>query len=140
MNDLLSGFYKAHSTQHGLFRLMKSWKKELDNSVYVGALLMDLWYDCFSHELLIAKLEAYCLDKFSLGLVKDYLSFQKKGQKLALHIVTGLMLPGVFLKDLFQGLYFLISLSMVFSCSLKILIYVILLTISHCSHVEIISQ
>ena len=55
------------------FRLIQSWKKELDNSGLVGTILMDLFkaYDCLPPDLLIAKLEAYGLDKPSLNLVND---------------------------------------------------------------------
>ena len=46
-------------------------------------------YDCLPHDLLIAKLEAYGLDKPSLNLVNDYLRFRKqRKKKLALRIVT----------------------------------------------------
>ena len=31
LRRLMSGFRKAHSTQHALFRLLHSWKKVLDN-------------------------------------------------------------------------------------------------------------
>ena len=34
-------------------------------------------YDCLPHDLLIAKVEAYGLDKPSLNLVNDYLRFRK---------------------------------------------------------------
>ena len=48
-------------------------KRELDESIYVGAILMGLSkaYDCISHELLIAKLEAYGLHKNSLNLLAN---------------------------------------------------------------------
>ena len=67
LSKLLCGFRKAHSTQHALFRLLQSWQKALDNSEYVGTVLMDLLkaYDCIPHDFLIAKLEAYGLDKTS---------------------------------------------------------------------------
>ena len=61
-------------------------------------------YDCLSHDLLIAKVEAYGLDEPSLYLVNDYLSFEIKGPMLVLHIVTGPMLLGVFFKNLFYDL------------------------------------
>ena len=54
LRRLMSGFRKAHSTQHALFRLLHSWKKALDNSEYIGTVLMDLLkvYDCIPHDLL----------------------------------------------------------------------------------------
>ena len=65
LNNLLCHFSKAHSTQHALFRLIQSWKKEIDNSDLVGAILMDLSraHEHLPDDRLIAKLEAYGLDK-----------------------------------------------------------------------------
>ena len=59
-------------------------KRELDESIYVGAILMGLSkaYDCISHELLIAKLEAYGLHKNSLNLLADHLSRRKQRTKI----------------------------------------------------------
>ena len=95
-------------------------------------------YDCLPHDLLIAKLDACGLDKPSLNLVNGYLRFPKRRKKLALRIAIGLNI--VFLRDPLWGLYFLIILSIIFSYLLKNLIYVNLLTITHCSLVEIICQ
>ena len=39
-------------------------------------------YCCFSHDLLIAKLEAYDLDKTSLHLLRDYLRNRKQTTKI----------------------------------------------------------
>ena len=52
---------------------MQSQKKELDNSAFVGRLVINLTYYCLPHELLMAKQEAYRLDKTSLSLVNDCL-------------------------------------------------------------------
>ena len=73
LNDLLCDFHKAHSTQNALFRLILSWKEELDNSVLMETILMGLSkaYECLPHDLLIAKPEAYSLDKSSLNLAND---------------------------------------------------------------------
>ena len=81
--NIVWGFRKAHSTQHALFRLPQSWQKALDNSEYVGTAPMDLSkaYDCIPHDLLIAKLEAYGLDKTSLHLLRYYLSNRKQRAK-----------------------------------------------------------
>ena len=76
LNELLCGFRKAHSTQHALFKLLQAWQKELDNSGFIGTILMNLSkaYDCLSHDLLIAKLGSYGLDRSSLRLLMDYLN------------------------------------------------------------------
>ena len=80
LNQLLCGFRKAHSTQHALFRLIQSWQKELDESGFVGTILMDLSkaYDCLPTDLMVAKLEAYGIPKESLQLISDYLSYRKQ--------------------------------------------------------------
>ena len=69
----MCGFQKAHSTQHALFGLLQKWQAELDLVGYVGTIFMDLSkaYDCFSHDLLIAKSEAYGLDIGSLNFLLD---------------------------------------------------------------------
>ena len=58
-------------------------------------------YDCLPHDLLIAKLDAYGVDKPSLNLVNGYLRFRKQRKKLALRIETGLMLLEVLPRDPF---------------------------------------
>ena len=84
LNKILCGFRKAQSTQHALFRLLQSWQKELDNSGFIGTILMDLSkaYDCLPHDLIIAKFEAYGLSKNSLKLLLDYLEGQKQRVKI----------------------------------------------------------
>ena len=81
LNELLWGF--CHSTQHALFKLLQTWQKEIDNSGFIGTILMDLSraYDCLPHNLLIAKLGEYGLDRSSLRLVMDYLNSRKQQTK-----------------------------------------------------------
>ena len=59
-------------------------KKSVDNGGAFGALFTDLSkaFDCLSHELLIAKLDAYSLDKKSLRLVNNYLSNRNQRVKI----------------------------------------------------------
>ena len=42
LNELPCGFRKAYSTQHALFKLLQAWQKDLDNSGFIGTILMDL--------------------------------------------------------------------------------------------------
>ena len=84
LNQLLCGFRKAHSTQYALFRLIQSWQKEPDEFGFVGTILVDLSkaYDCLSHDIMVAKLEAYDFAKESLQLISDYLSYCKQRKKI----------------------------------------------------------
>ena len=61
LSEFLCGFRKAHSMQHALFRLIQKWQAESDPGCHVGTILMDLSkaYVYLSHDLFIAKLEAY---------------------------------------------------------------------------------
>ena len=83
LNKLLCGFRKAHSTQHALFKFLRRWQKELDNSGLVGTILMDLSkvYECLTHDLIIAKFETYGLNNSSLNLLLDYLTSRKQRVK-----------------------------------------------------------
>jgi len=84
LSPKLCGFRKNYSTQYALFELMKKWQNCLDKSGCVGTILMDLSkaYDCIPHDLLIAKLAAYGLDKTSLLLILDYLNDRKQRVKV----------------------------------------------------------
>ena len=78
------GFRKTHSTQYALFRLIQKRQAQLDSGGYVGTILMDLSkaHDCLSHDLLIAKLEAYGSDVGSLNFSLDYLSLRQHRTKV----------------------------------------------------------
>ena len=66
LNKIICGVRNAHTTQLALFRLLKTSKA----------------YDCIPHDLLIAKLEAYGLDKISLNILFDYLNNRKQRTKI----------------------------------------------------------
>lgn len=83
-NDHQCGFRKCFSTQITLLSLEELWKKCIDIKELFGALMIDLSkaFDCMSHELLIAKMEAYGLDTPSLNLIADYLTHRKQRTKV----------------------------------------------------------
>ena len=69
LNQLLYFFCKAHSIEHALFKLIQSSQKELNQLEFVGTIIMNpsKAYDCLSHDLIVAKLEASSLAKESRG-------------------------------------------------------------------------
>ena len=84
LNTLLCGFRNSHSIQHALFKLLQGWQEELGKSGFVGTILTDLSkaYDCLPHDLLVAKFEAYGIDKTGLNLMHNYLSNRKQRTKI----------------------------------------------------------
>ena len=65
LSPYIFGYRKGYGTQHCLLVMIEMWRKALDEKKVAGAVLTDLSkaFDCLSHELLIAKLEAYGFDK-----------------------------------------------------------------------------
>ena len=56
--------------------MIETWRKYLDKNKIVSATLMDLWkaFDCFPHDLLVAKLEVSGLNTKTLKFILSYLS------------------------------------------------------------------
>ena len=75
LSPYLFGYRKGHGTQHCLLVMVEMWRKALDEKKVGGAILTDLSkaFDCLSHDLLIAKIEAYGFDKSALRFIYDYL-------------------------------------------------------------------
>ena len=78
------GFRKGFSAQHCLLAMLEKWKSSNDKGKAFGALLTDLSkaFNCLSHELLIAKLDAYGFSPSALKLIHSYLSERKQRTKL----------------------------------------------------------
>ena len=72
----LCGYRKGYCAQYAIMTLLEKWRISLDNKGYGGAIFMDLSkaFDTLNHELLIAKLNAYCFSHNSLSLLYSYLS------------------------------------------------------------------
>ena len=121
MDPLLSkyqrGFRKGCSAQHYLLAMLEKWKNAVDKGKIFGALLTDLSkaFDSLSHDLLMAKLNAYGFSLPALKLVHSYLSSRKQRTKInnacssweetlfgePQGSILGLTLFNVFLSDLF---------------------------------------
>ena len=84
LSPFLFGFRKGHSTQQCLLVMIEMWKKALDEKKVAGGILTDLSkaFDCLSHDLLIAKLEAYGFGKNALKFIHDYLKNRKQRTKV----------------------------------------------------------
>ena len=61
LSSYLFGYRKGHNTEQCLMVMIETWKRALDKSNAAGGILTDLSKasDCLSHDILIAKLEAY---------------------------------------------------------------------------------
>ena len=97
--------------------MLKRWKSAIDNKKMFGALLTDLSkaFDCLSHDLLIAKLNAYGFSIAALRLVQNYVSNLKQRTKINFDYSSweeilfgvpqgstlGSLLFNIFLSDLF---------------------------------------
>ena len=78
------GLRKGFSAQHCLLAMLDKWKSAVDNKKTFGALLTDLsnTFDCLSHDLLTAKLNAYGFSLPALRLVQSYLTRRKQKTKI----------------------------------------------------------
>ena len=76
LSPFLCGYRKGYSTQYALLGCIEKWKHMLNNRGFAGAILMDLSkaFDTINHELLLAKLYAYGLEKNALRLIRSYLT------------------------------------------------------------------
>ena len=84
LSPYLFGYRKGHGAQHCLLVMIEMWRKALDERKVAGAILTDLSkaFDCLSHDLLIAKLDAYGFDKSALKLIYDYLKNRMQRTKV----------------------------------------------------------
>ena len=76
------GFRKGFSAQHSLLSMLEKWKSTVDKKKVFGALLTNLSkaFDCLSHDLLIAKLNAYGFSMTALRLGNTKLPFKSEAK------------------------------------------------------------
>ena len=81
-------FRKGFDAQNSLLKLLQNWRQSLDQGLVFGVLLTYLSkaFDCFSHELLTAKLSAYGVDISAVRFIYDYLTNRKQ---IKLKIIIG---------------------------------------------------
>ena len=77
-------FRKSSSAQHCLVSILEKWKSATDNKKSFGKFLTDLSkaFDCLSHDLLIAKLNAYGFSMSALRFVHSYLKNHMQRTKI----------------------------------------------------------
>ena len=76
LSNLLTGFRKNHSTQHGLMYMLENWKHMLDKGGYICAMFMDLSqaFETIHHDSMIGKLGAYDFSQAALQYMRSYLT------------------------------------------------------------------
>ena len=101
------GFGKGFSAQHCLLATLEKWKSAVDNKRFFDALLTDLSkaFDCFPHDLLLAKLNAYGFSLPALKLIQSYLSNRKQRTKVKseFNSVTWILIKRISCKCFLHG-------------------------------------
>ena len=84
LSPYLFGYRKGHSTEHCLMTMIEAWRKALDRNGAAGGITTDLSkaFDCLSHDILIAKLEAYGFGHSALRFIYDYMENRKQRTKV----------------------------------------------------------
>ena len=83
-SPFILAYRKRYSIQQVLIRLLEKWREKLDKNFIASAVLMDLSkaFDCIPHDLIIAKLAAYGIERVTLRLIYSYLKGQKQCVKI----------------------------------------------------------
>ena len=84
LSKFVSTYRKYYSSNHVLLKLIKDWKKSLDDKNIIGAVLVDLSkaFDCIPHDLHVAKLHAYGLPMDEINFTFSYMKRRKQGVKI----------------------------------------------------------
>ena len=100
---------KLYCSQHILIRSLEEWKTQLDKNKIVRVVLIDLSkaFDCISHYLLIAKLDACDFENEALSLISSYLKNRKQSVRInKVYSIFVVLISGV-LQGSVLGVFFL---------------------------------
>ena len=84
LSNFECGFRKEFGVQDCLLAMLEHWKSEVGKKRVYGVFLTDLSkaFDCLSHELIIAKVNAYGFSLSALKLIDSYLSKKQHRTKI----------------------------------------------------------
>lgn len=121
INQLMSkfrcGFRKNYAAQYCLLAMSEQWKSEIDEGKVIGALLTDLsnFFDCLTHEIMIAKLSAHRFSLFARRLVQNHLPKRQQrtkinesyssSEEILFNVPQGLILDPVFFSTFVSGFF-----------------------------------
>ena len=117
--DNLCGFREGFSTQYALLKFIENWHNLLDNKNIVGVVISCNLSEALhlTHDLLIAKLEAYGFGHILLKLIYANLSDRKQRCKVGSCYITWLDILTGGHNFLYSDPYYLTYYSMIFSIS-----------------------
>ena len=80
ISPFISAYREGYITQHVLERLIEEWRKNSNDDYIVGGVFMDLSkaFVCIPHDLLIAKLDSYVLNRDLLKHINSNLDNRKQ--------------------------------------------------------------
>ena len=103
----ISAYRKCYSTQQVLVNLLEEWREKLGENFIVSTVLMDLSkaFDCIPHDLIIAKLTAYGIERETLRVIYSYLKRRKQSVKINNTYSDYNEITPVYCKVLYSGLF-----------------------------------
>ena len=129
------GLRKGYGAQDCLLAMLEHWKSAVDKGKFFGTLLTNLSkaFDCLSHELIIAKLNAYRFNLAALKLVQSYMLKRQQKTKInqsysswedIISAVPRGSILGPILLNIFWVIFFLLSKTYALLVTLMIILFI----------------